>query len=59
MAAAIVAGADRVELCSTLDVGGLIPSVGLMELARSTPIPVCAMIRPRASSFHFDVLMNT
>jgi len=54
VAAAISAGADRIELCSALDVGGLTPSAGLMQLAQSAPIPVYAMIRPRAGSFCFD-----
>ncbi|OHV77494.1 copper homeostasis protein CutC [Rhizobium sp. LCM 4573] len=54
LAAAIKGGADRIELCSALDVGGLTPSPGLMVLAAQAPIPVYAMIRPRAGSFVFD-----
>jgi len=54
MVAAIAAGANRIELCSALDVGGLTPSAGLMLLARFSPVPVYALIRPRAGSFHYD-----
>lgn len=52
--AAHAAGADRLELCASLDVGGLTPSVGLMRYAARCPLPCLAMIRPRAGSFLFD-----
>lgn len=52
--AAIEGGADRIELCSALAVGGLTPSPGLMALAAEAPVPVYAMIRPRAGSFLYD-----
>ncbi|HHV68003.1 copper homeostasis protein CutC [Brucella intermedia] len=51
---AIEGGADRIELCSALELGGLTPSQALMELASRVPIPVYAMIRPRAGSFCFS-----
>jgi copper homeostasis protein len=46
--------ADRIELCSALALGGLTPSEGLIEAAASSPLPVHAMIRPRAGDFVFD-----
>ncbi|WEZ82323.1 copper homeostasis protein CutC [Rhizobium sp. 32-5/1] len=54
LAAAIEGGADRIELCSALGLGGLTPSAGLMALAASAPVPVYAMIRPRPGNFVFD-----
>ncbi|MBY4639033.1 copper homeostasis protein CutC [Gluconacetobacter entanii] len=54
IAAANAAGADRIELCASLDVGGLTPSAGLMRYAARGTLPALAMIRPRAGSFVFD-----
>lgn len=52
--AAIEGGADRIELCSALSVGGLTPSVGLMSLAGRSPVPCYAMIRPRPGNFVYS-----
>jgi copper homeostasis protein len=46
--------ADRIELCAALALGGLTPPKGLMRLAAKAPIPVHAMVRPRAGDFVFD-----
>ncbi len=45
------AGADRVELCSALDLGGLTPSMGELRLAKKAGIPVMSMARARAGGF--------
>ncbi|MDO6543726.1 copper homeostasis protein CutC [Photobacterium sanguinicancri] len=48
-------GANRIELCSSLALGGLTPSAGFMHLAaRHATIPVYAMIRPRQGDFLFS-----
>ena len=54
LADAVAGGADRIELCSALALGGLTPTPGLIALARDCPVPVRAMIRPREGSFTFD-----
>ena len=46
-------GADRAELCSALDLGGLTPSPGLIAAAARASVPARAMIRPRAGDFRF------
>ncbi len=51
---AIAGGADRIELCSSLGLGGLSPLPGMMALAASSPIPVYALIRPRSGDFVFS-----
>ena len=48
--AAIEGGADRIELCAALSVGGLTPNPGLMALAGPPRVPVYAMIRPRPAT---------
>jgi len=49
------AGADRIELCSALAVGGLTPSIGLFAAARArTRLPIVCMVRPRAGAFAYD-----
>lgn len=48
-------GATRIELCSSLSLGGLTPSAGLMQLAaKYASVPVYAMIRPRQGDFLFS-----
>ncbi|MCG9574971.1 copper homeostasis protein CutC [Vibrio tubiashii] len=52
---AIKGGATRIELCSSLALGGLTPSFGFMKkAAQISPIPVYAMIRPRQGDFLYD-----
>jgi len=53
--AAREAGADRVELCSSLIEGGLTPSLGTMvEARRVEGIRLHVMIRPRGGDFLYD-----
>lgn len=48
------AGADRIELCAELAVGGITPSYGLIELLKSRlDIPIHVLIRPRSGDFTY------
>jgi copper homeostasis protein len=45
-------GADRVELCSALFLGGLTPSLGtVVEAKAQLKIPIMVMVRPREAGF--------
>lgn len=55
--AALAAGADRVELCADLSVGGITPSAGLIEWAVSAAggrLGVHVLVRPRGGDFVYD-----
>lgn len=52
--AAFAGGADRLEVCGALDVGGITPSEGLLrQCLELSPIEVVAMIRPHAGEFRY------
>jgi copper homeostasis protein len=55
--AALAARADRVELCADLAVGGITPSVGLIEWAVEAAagrLGVHVLVRPRGGDFVYD-----
>jgi copper homeostasis protein len=53
--AAEAGGADRIELCDNLAVGGTTPSVGtIAEICRWLSLPVYVLIRPRAGGFVYS-----
>lgn len=53
--AAQVSGATRIELCSELGVGGVTPSIGVIEQVRSkVDIAINVLIRPRSGDFFYS-----
>ena len=49
------AGANRIELCSELAVGGITPNYGLLKKVTSElNIPVHVLIRPRSGDFTYS-----
>ncbi|MCG3399139.1 copper homeostasis protein CutC [Staphylococcus massiliensis] len=56
---AIEHGADRIELCDNLDVGGTTPSYGMVQtcisLCHMEGVEVAVMIRPRGGNFVYDL----
>jgi copper homeostasis protein len=54
--AAARGGADRLELCADLSVGGTTPAADLIRAVKARVfIPVFVMVRPRGGSFVYDV----
>ncbi len=58
--AAVEGGAQRLELCDRLDVGGTTPSAAVIDdVKRRVRVPVSVMIRPRGGSFvHTDAELD-
>ena len=52
---AIAGGADRIELCAALALGGLTPSFGLMQMAAQSGALCYPIIRPRSGDFVYTV----
>jgi copper homeostasis protein len=49
-------GADRIELCAALEVGGLTPHHELVtEAVHRSGLPVHVILRPHADGFHYSV----
>jgi copper homeostasis protein len=47
-------GADRLELSSGLEVGGLTPSLGLFRAVQQSKLPVYVLLRPRSGGFVYS-----
>jgi copper homeostasis protein len=52
---AVLAGAQRIELCERLSVGGVTPSASLIsEVRKAVKVPLIVLIRSRAGNFEFS-----
>lgn len=48
-------GADRIELCSALVIGGLSPSAAMFEqVKKNVDLPIRVLLRPRFGDFCYD-----
>lgn len=52
--AAVDGGAQRIELCQALELGGVTPSAGMIEYALEQNIRVHVLIRPRGGNFVYS-----
>jgi copper homeostasis protein len=48
------AGADRIELCAKMSVGGTTPTIEMIQQARKLELPLYVMIRPRGGNFVYS-----
>ena len=48
-------GADRIELCGSLEIGGITPGLGFFEqVRRQVTLPLFVMLRPRFGDFCYS-----
>ena len=48
-------GADRIELCEDLEVGGVTPNLKLLEsVLNNIALPVFVLVRPRGGHFFYN-----
>ncbi|HLO97927.1 MAG TPA: copper homeostasis protein CutC [Fimbriimonas sp.] len=48
-------GADRIELCAALEIGGVSPNWALFEFAKThTDLPIAVMCRPRTGNYQYS-----
>jgi len=52
--AAVQGGADRLELCAALEIGGVTPTRGLVKAALRRDLPVTVLIRTRGGDFVYS-----
>ena len=52
--AAVEGGAQRIELCQALELGGVTPSAGMIEYAVEQGVRVHVLIRPRGGDFVYS-----